>query len=134
MLKRPQKQQKIVVSCIVEHDGQILLLRGSQVNDRASSRSMGYFSIPRFTVAFGREPERVLRDAFLDYFDQTLEEMSMIGTAQRLTDMGQTQEVEIIYRASVPKVTGRTGKFLFVKKSDADKYMFSGMYKKFILE
>lgn len=129
MLERQRKQQKIVVSCIVEHNGKILLLRGSQVADRASSRSMGYFGIPRFTVTFGMEPEQVLRDAFLDYFDQTLEEMSMIGTTQRLTDMGQTQEVEIIYRASVPKVTGRTGKFLFVKKSDADKYMFSGAYE-----
>ena len=129
MLERQRKQQKIVVSCIVEHNGKILLLRGSQVADRASSRSMGYFSIPRFTVTFGMEPEQVLRDAFLDYFDQTLEEMSMIGTTQRLTDMGQTQEVEIIYRASVSKVTGRTGKFLFVKKSDADKYMFSGAYE-----
>lgn len=127
-MERQRKQQKIVVSCIVEHNGKILLLRGSQVSDRASSRSMGYFSIPRFTVTFGREPEHVLRDAFLDYFDQVLEEMSMVGTTQRLTDMGQTQEVEIIYRASVPKVTGRTGKFLFVKKSDTDKYMFSGMY------
>ena len=56
----------------------------------------------------------------------------MIGTTQRLTDMGQTQEVEIIYRASVPKVTGRNGKFLFVKKSDADKYMFSGVYEDLI--
>ena len=129
MLERQRKQQKIVVSCIVENNGKILLLRGSQVADRASSRSMGYFSIPRFTVTFGMEPEQVLRDAFLDYFDQTLEEMSMIGTTQRLTDMGQTQEVEIIYRANVPKVTGRTGKFLFVQKSDADKYMFSRVYE-----
>lgn len=128
MLERQRKQQKIVVSCIVEHNGKILLLRGSQVSDRASSRSMGYFSIPRFTVAFGREPEHVLRDAFLDYFDQAIEEMSMIGTTQRLTDMGQTQEVEIIYRASVPKVTGRTGKFIFVEKGEADKYMFKSVY------
>ncbi len=128
MLERQRKQQKIVVSCIVEHNGKILLLRGSQVSDRASSRSMGYFSIPRFTVTFGKEPEHVLRNAFLDHFDQVLEEMSMIGTTQRLTDMGQTQEVEIIYRASVSKVTGRTGKFIFVEKCEADKYMFKSVY------
>ena len=132
MLERQRKQQKIVVSCIAHHNGKILLLRGSQVSDRASSRSMGYFSIPRFTVTFGKEPEHVLRNAFLDYFDQVLEEMSMIGTTQRLTDMGHTQEVEIIYRASVPKVTDRTGKFLFVEKGEADKYMFSGVYEDLI--
>lgn len=131
MLERQQKQ-KIVVSCIVEHNDQVLLLRGSQVTDKASSRSMGYFSVPRFTVRFGQSPEQVLRDAFLDYFDQELKDMAMAGTKERLTDMGYTQEIEIIYRAQVPRVTAKTGKFLFVQKKDTEKYMFNGLYEDLI--
>jgi len=129
MLPRQQKQQKIIVSCIALYDGQILLLRGSQVADRASNRSMGYFSVPRFTVQFGQSPEHVLRDSFLEYFDQELKDMAMVGTKERLTDMGCTQEIEIIYRAHVPKVNAMTGKFLFVQKKDTAKYMFSGVYE-----
>lgn len=129
MLERRPKQQKIVVSCIAMHEGQILLVRGSQVADQASSRSMGYFSVPRFTVHFGQSPERVLRDSFFDYFDQELIDIAMVGTKERLTDMGSTHEVEIVYRANVPKMTARTGKFLFVQKKDTAKYMFNGLYE-----
>lgn len=111
------------------HDGQVLLVRGSQVADQASSRSMGYFSVPRFTVQFGQSPESVLRDSFLDYFDQELKDIAMVGTKERLTDMGYTQEIEIIYRAQVPRVTAEAGKFLFVQKKDTKKYMFNGLYE-----
>lgn len=132
MLERRQKQQKIVVSCIAHHDGRVLLLRGSQVADQASNRGMGYFSVPRFTVRFGESPERVLRNAFLDYFEQELNDMAMVGTRERLTDMGSTHEIEIIYRAHVPKTTTQTGKFLFVQKGDTAKYMFSDIYEDLI--
>lgn len=134
MLPRRQKQQRVVVSCLVEHDGQVLLLRGSQVSDEASRHRMGYFNLPRFTVPFGADPDELLRTTFAEYFDQALEDVAVFDIVHRLADMGYTQEVEILYRAKAPQVTERPGKYQFVAKEDLAQYMFAREYERILRE
>lgn len=126
---RPTKQ-RIVVSCIVEHREHVLLLRGSQVRDEASSRHAAYFNLPRFTVPFGAEPDVVMQTALAEYFDQPLRDIQLLNVLNHLTDMGYTHEVEILYRANAAERTEKPGRYFFAAREEVSKYMIRREYER----
>tara|TARA_B100000745_G_C20147269_1_gene393425 strand:- start:740 stop:1153 length:414 start_codon:yes stop_codon:yes gene_type:complete len=123
MLPLEARQQKIHVICLVEYDGQILLLRGSQYTDRASSGSIGYFGLPRFTLRFGVDPVDLIMREFNEQFGQQIKSSTIMSVSERLTDR-HTQVVELVYRVLVEKpIVAKTGCYLFSHVDDLEKYV-----------
>lgn len=108
---------------MVEHNGQILLLRGSQYTDRASSDSIGYFGLPRFTLHFGVDPVELITRELLDQFGQQIKSPTIMGVSERLID-SHTQAVELVYRVQVePPTTQKHGRYLFADADDLEQYV-----------
>lgn len=121
------KTQKVKATCIVRSNGKVLLLRSDQVVNPEHQPRGGYFDIPSFTVPFGGDPEATLQNKLAEYFNQVVEELSMIDMRHYLTDDTTTQVFEVVYMAQNTDDTQsdeRYGKFLFVEEHNLDAYMF----------
>ncbi len=121
------KTQKIKVTCIVRSNDKILLLRSDQVVNPEHQPRGGYFDVPSFTVSFGEDPEVTLQNALEEYFNQYVEDLSMIDMRHYMTDDATTQVFEVVYLGKgvgdVQK-SERPSKFLFVALSELETYMF----------
>ena len=118
------KEQKIVVGCIVTHTEYVLLLRGSEFLDRASAEATSYFSIPRFTLGFGEEPESYVRTQLARHFAQELDGLAVCSVTAKLTADG-VHVLEVLYHAQVPTMSdARPGRFCFVHRDELAGYMF----------
>lgn len=123
MLPLQPRQQKIYVTCLVEHNGQVLLLRGSQYTDQASSGSIGYFGLPRFTLRFGVDPVELITKELHEQFGQQIESPTIASVHERLMN-SHTQAVELIYRVQIEKpVAAQTGKYLFAETDELEQYV-----------
>lgn len=123
MLPLQPKQQKIYVTCLVEHNGQVLLLRGSQYADRASSGSIGYFGLPRFTLRFGIDPVDLITRELYEQFGQQINTPTIMSVSERLTN-SHTQAVELVYRVQVEHpVNEKTGRYLFAETEELEQYV-----------
>ena len=119
--------QKIIATCILETQGKILLLRGSQASDDSCEIfGIGYFDVPRFEISFGSDPEEVIKDQFVKYFGQKVLGAKVVDVCQSVRKENSVQVFEIIYTIQcddVVSTTGSTGRFLFADISDLKAYM-----------
>lgn len=124
MLPRRQRQQHIILTCVVEHNDRILLLRGSEYLDDASREHIGYFGLPRFTLTFGSDPEALIARELYEQFGQTAVDLSVLTVAERMVD-DATQAVELVYRVSVERPERhQTRRFFFAPHSRLEHYLF----------
>lgn len=123
MLPRRTRQQKIVISCIVNTDDHVLLLRGSQYLDPASRDHTSYFNLPRFSLPLGADPEEVIMSELKDQFGQTIDELSVRDVRVYHTEDG-VQIVELIYAtATTTAHGGQPGRFQFVHRNELERYV-----------
>ncbi len=104
-----------------------MLLRSDQVVNPEHQPRGGYFDVPSFTVSFGEDPETTLRNAFEDYFGQSVDNLSMLDVRQYMADNDTTQIFEVVYTAKSLEdiqTSGRHGRFLFVEVHELGAYMF----------
>ena len=132
MLPLEPRQQKIYVTCLVEHNGHVLLLRGSQYADRASFGSIGYFGLPRFTLRFGADPVKTITRELQQQFGQSVDTPSIVSVSERLSNR-HTQTVELVYRMSVPvPVAEQPGRYLFARRDQLEDYVLPSELEKLV--
>lgn len=122
------KIQKVKVTCIVRSNSKVLLLRSDQVVNPEHQPRGGYFDVPSFTVSFGDDPEITLQNRLAEYFNQVIDELSMIDVRHYMSDDNTTQVFEIVYKAKSinnAQTNEQPGKFLFVDLHELENYMFS---------
>ena len=121
-----QKTQKIKATCIVQHNGKVLLLRSDQVLDPEHRPRAGYFGVPSFTVTFGADPEQMLEKTFIDYFGQSINGLIMVDVQQYLNTDQTVQVFEVVYTTRVTEfeVGDQSDNYIFVDKDDLHAYMF----------
>ena len=124
MLPRQNKQQHICISCIVKNNGSILLLRNSEFVDKSSQHYSGYFSLPRFTLDFGANPEKIIEKELREQFHQQVESMSVIAVQEKMHDRFN-QTVELAYEVVVKKNDKDiVGRYTFFDPKDLEQYTF----------
>jgi len=131
MLPLQPRQQKIYITCLVEHEGQILLLRGSQYTDQASSDTIGYFGLPRFTLRFGVNPTALIAHELSEQFGQQIDSsiITITHVCERLID-AHTQAVELVYRVHLEEpITGQIGRYLFAERDELEQYVLPAELK-----
>jgi hypothetical protein len=119
--------QKIKATCIVQYEGKVLLLRSDQVVDREHRPQAGYFGVPSFTISFGEDPQVMLQETLQEYFEQSVQDLSMIDVRQYMSKDGTVQIFEVVYTAkslTEVELENQRDKFLFVHKSELGSYMF----------
>lgn len=124
MLPRQKPQQHICVSCIVKNNGSVLLIRSSEYLDESSQQSSGYFSLPRFTLDFGANPEEMIEKELREQFQQQVESISVIAVQERMRDRF-TQAIELAYEVMVTQNDkDMVGRYTFLDPKDLEKYAF----------
>ncbi len=123
MLPDRKPQQKVVVQCLIEHNGKILLVRGSKMLD-AVNNDMGYFGMPRFTVKFGQDPVLTLVQNIRDIFGALVKTSRLQDLTQRMADKG-TQEFEVSYYVELKQDPENLGDYtMFVSEDELERYVF----------
>lgn len=123
MLPQKPRHQKIYVTCLVEHQGRVLLLRGSQYRDEASSEHIGYFGLPRFTLRFGVNPATLITKELEEQFGQAVEDVVIADVIERITNQ-HTQVVNLLYRVAVNEpAKSLPGRYQYVNKDELEQYV-----------
>ncbi len=125
--------QKIVATCILEKDNKVLLLRSNQLVDGLCElMDTSYFDIPRFKISFGKNPEEIIRERFIEYFEQEISSMHIEDIRSRMIENDSIQIFEIIYKIkcedSMP-FTEEVGKFFFADIDNLDEYMLTPQHE-----
>lgn len=121
------KSQKIIVSCILEKDKKILLVRKNKLFDNLKSFGFGYFDIPHFLVDFGEDPEFVIRKRLAEYFDYEAVSADIVAVKQNLSNENSAQVFEIVYKVKgddFPDKEEKCDLFFFAGKEDLASYVF----------
>jgi ADP-ribose pyrophosphatase YjhB (NUDIX family) len=108
----------------VKNNGSVLLLRSSEFMDQSSQRSAGYFSLPRFTLDFGANPEQIIEKELREQFNQQVESMSVIAVQEKMRDRFN-QTVELAYEVTVKRNDAdMVGRYTFLDPRDLERYAF----------
>jgi len=129
MLPLQRKKQTIIVTCLIEHNNKILLLRGSEYANDVCKAYAGYFVLPRFTLPFGGNPAELISAELKEQFGQSVKNMKVLTITEHMTDQ-TTQIIELVYGISVNKARSRHGRFSFIGKDKLKDFLFPDEIKR----
>lgn len=124
MLQNQKQKQQIYVTCLVQHDNRVLLVRNSQCLDYADHVSAGYFGLPRFTLTLGSNPVALIKHELEKQFNQKVKKVSVLNIIESMVD-SVTQTVELIYRVEIKDAKrAQVGHFCFVSTNQLSNFVF----------
>jgi ADP-ribose pyrophosphatase YjhB (NUDIX family) len=124
MLRRQTPTQHICVSCVVKNNGRVLVIRGSEYLDQSARDASGYFSLPRFTLRFGTNPEEIIEKELREQFNQEVDSMRVLAVQEIMQDR-YNQTVELAYEVTLKQDGGEyVGRYAFVQPNELEQYVF----------